>query len=102
MDEIVDRACYIDNQYRSIHPFPDNLPGKLEPFLSRGTKNMDMVPVHYYPPKIESDSGSTTSTIGFHMAGFWVKCLNQRSLSRPECPENNDLVSFLFSHHDKI
>jgi hypothetical protein len=63
---------------------------------------MDMVPVYLHPPKIKCNRGGATGTVSFHMAGFRVKRLNQRGLTRPECPENNDLVSFLFSHHDKI
>jgi hypothetical protein len=63
---------------------------------------MDMVPVHLHTSVIKRYRCGPTGTIGFHMAGFRVKRLNQRGFSCSKCPENYNLAFFIISHYEKM
>src|SRR5665647_1062877 len=102
VDEIVNRTRYIDKKYCSIHPSPDNLPGKFEPFLSGGAKNMDMVPIHQHSPEIKCCRRRTTRTIRFHVAGLRVEGLYQRGFPCSKCPEDYNLAFLIVSHYEKV
>src|SRR5512137_2636371 len=100
MNEIIDRTCCINKQDCTVHSSADNFAGKLKPFLSGCTKNMDMRPVYLNSTEIECYGCSPTDAPCFHMIGSRIKCFNQCCFSCTKGPEDHNFTFFILIHQE--
>src|SRR5512137_1960572 len=101
MNEIIDRTCCINKQDCTVHSSADNFAGKLKPFLSGCTKNMDVRPVYLNSAVIECNGCGPASTHSFHVAGCRIKGLYQCCFSHTKRSEDHNFTFFILIHQEK-